>query len=163
MLHLDVVESLSWLLLVEAVTVHVCALYAKEMAARLHQRCLDCYLAAWFVFRYQMLRLSVYQMISQNVNESAALWRYVIGGHTAQRGAMHRVIVFPLRLSIGTVHRGGASCSLHGIRCMWSFNHSLNLLWGVQELQHLRLYSRSPGCYLFPGSFTRIYHTTSGL
>lgn len=28
------------------------------------------------------------------INVDAPLWRYVIGDHTAQRGAMHSVIVF---------------------------------------------------------------------
>lgn len=69
----------------------------------------------------KMSDLSGFQRISQHLNESAPLWRYVIGVHTAQRGAMYSVIVFPLWPSIGTVHRGGASCSLHGIRFMCSF------------------------------------------
>lgn len=29
-----------------------------------------------------------------DINGIAPLWRYVIGDHTAQRGAMHSVIVF---------------------------------------------------------------------
>lgn len=60
-----------------------------------------------------------------NAHENTPLWRYVIGCHSTARSHLQRHC---FSLTNQQHHRGGASCFLHGIRCMWSFNHSSNLL-----------------------------------
>lgn len=111
--HLDTVVSISWL--VKMVRFQVCSCYILKI-------CQQGYTEDVLIVIYlhdlnsviKMHDLSGFHRISQNLNQSALLWRYVISVHTAQPGAMYSVIVFPLWPSIGTVHRGGASCSLKG-------------------------------------------------